>query len=159
MILNSFLLLLNRTVLVLVHSSHTTNAYPPMPYIPIIIPYHIRSRNMKIMILIGIRFESYVNVLLYLYIIDWIIASILITRTNVKDLSPCRYVLVIVFDVVLTIVNRLLFITLLIIMDIQIVIVSQLYMMYVIICLFCVDCILSCLFTLWQIWSVVFLLG
>ena len=110
--------------------------YPQMPHIP----YHIQSHNER-MILIGIRFESYINVLLYsscMFIKN--ILSILIAMTNVKDLGPCRDALFGVFDVIVTIVDASLIISLLI-MDIQMVIISQLCIMYVIIYLFCFDSI------------------
>lgn len=109
--------------------------HPPIQHIP----YHITPQTMKIMILIGIRFESYVDVLLYSsfmyykeYIVNSILASMLITINNVKDSVPCRNVSFI--DLVFTVVNGLLII-LLIIMDIQMV-------MYVTIYLFCFGCVL-----------------
>ena len=106
------------------------------------IPYPIESHTMKIMILIGIWFQSYFDILSYLslmyykeYIINWMNESILITITNVKDLRPGQDVFFMVFDVIFTIVHGLLII-LLIIMNIQMVIVLPLYTMYVIIYLF-----------------------
>ena len=112
------------------------------------IPNPIESYLMQITILIDNWFESYFNVLLYLslmyyeeYIINWIITSIAISITNVKDVSPGRDVSLTVFNAIFIIIDGLWTIVVMI-MDIQPMIIVSLYMMYVIIYLFVFDCIL-----------------
>ena len=116
------------------------------------ISYRIQSHVMKIIILVDIWLQSHfgsalLHVLLMYYkeyIIDWMIALILII-VNVKDLNSDQHVSLMVFDVILTIVHYLLMM-LWTIMDIQIITVSSLHMMYVIY-LFYFNCIqLLCLY-------------
>lgn len=123
-----------------------------MPYIP----YHIQSHHMKKMILIDIWFESYFNTLSYESLhCQFIISTITITIINVKIWAHINTLRFRIFDI--SAVIHVLLGLLLLIMDLQMMEVLQVYMMYEMIYLFCfvVSCYYVSLPFICQFWSIV----